>query len=55
MLLFHPGDLGISGLLMLLGLLVLLVGLPIFFVVLIIYKVATRNRDEFQTGIAKKD
>ncbi len=55
MLLLHPGDLGVSGLLKLLAMLVVLFGLPVVIIGFIIYKIATRKRDEFQTGITKKE
>ena len=51
----HPAEQGFCGLLSILLILVVLFGVPIFFVILIIYKVATRKRDEFQTGITKQD
>lgn len=55
MLLLHPGDLGFSGLLSILVLLLVLFGVPIFFVILIIYKIATRRRDEFPSVTTNKE
>jgi hypothetical protein len=54
-LLFHPGDLGLTEWAIILLVACLLIAMPIFIVVFVIYKVATRGRDEFQTGITKKD
>jgi predicted PurR-regulated permease PerM len=54
-LFFHPGDLGITEWLMLLGMLGLLIGLPVVIVGFIIYKIATRGSEKLPTGVTKEE
>lgn len=53
--LFHPGDLGLSGLIQLLAVLFLLFALPVAIVGFIIYKIANRRKDKYGTSITRKD